>query len=258
MPQLVLFMPSAFKHILLAAFLVFLSSAAFAKEQKKVVLYAYHLMPPYLIDLEKEQGLYFDFARYLNSKSSEYHFEVEYLPRKRIERMLVIGKLKGALLGVNPVWFKDKTEAKYLWTTKVMSDRDQFVSLRFRPLEYNGPASLKGKSFGSVLGFYHFGVDELVAQKLITRVNTNSQEAILSMVLSRRVDTGIVSDAALKYFITQNQWQGKFHISQKPHDKFDRRILVPKDLPHLHLALQGLIEGLDSDPVWTQLQAKYK
>jgi len=73
-----------------------------------VDVFVYHLKPPFIVSNTNKLGLYFDFSAYLNSKTDKYHFETVFVPRKRIEIMLDSDKFEGILLGVNPVWFKDK------------------------------------------------------------------------------------------------------------------------------------------------------
>lgn len=250
--------PRLFRQGLWCLLLLFPFNAVVAQERQALTLYTYHLMPPHLIDLEKEQGLYFDVARYLNSHNSRYQFNVKYLPRKRIKRLIENHKLKGAVLGVSPTWFKDKSETRYLWTASVLSDRDLLVSIAVKPFEYKGPSSLIGKTVGGVLGFYYFGVDELVAEGKVARLNTHSEEALLSMVLSQRVNAGIISEVTLAYLVKRNQWQGKFYVAKQPHDQYERRIMLLKDSQDAFAVLQQALQSMQSDPSWHQQVQQYQ
>ncbi len=112
-------------------------SSALAIEAKLLVpVYVYHQQPPYIIQFGKQTGLYFDFVERLNTLSESYHFEVIFIPRKRVERMLGSNSLDGILLGVNPKWFKDNNETKYLWSTAAFNDRDEVVSLKNKSIEF--------------------------------------------------------------------------------------------------------------------------
>ena len=233
-------------------------SAQADNQGKLVGIYVYHHFPPYIINLQNQEGLYFDFADYLNNKSDQFRFATQYMPRKRLERKLTKNELGGIVLGVNPLWFKDKNEQKYLWTQAVFRDRDEIVSPKTDPVEYTDPASLKGKRIGGILGFYYYGIDELAAEGHLTRVNTNGEQALLSMILRGRVDAGIVSHAAMKYLIPRNQWQGKLHISTQPHDEFERRVLLPKQQKAVYEFMIPIIGKLQEDPAWLNLLKSYQ
>lgn len=244
------------KYFLLIYFFITSAFAEQAKEQ--VTVFFYHLQPPLVIDLPSQTGLYFDFVRYLNSVSEDYQFELVYVPRKRIEKMLLDNSLKGILLGVNPKWFGDRQEQKYLWTESVFEDRDEVVSLASSPVEYLKPTSLKGFVIGGVRGFYYYGINEIVAQKQVLRVDTVDEVDLFSMLLKRRVDAAIIGRATYQYMIQKNQWQHKFHLSNKPHDSFARRILVPKDQEQIYSYLQQVFHRLAIDRRWIMQLEQYK
>ena len=66
---------------------------------------------------------------------------VRFVPRKRINRLLAAGKLDGMVLGVNPNWFGDPQKQKYLWSSPIMYDTDEFVSHADQAFEYIHPVS---------------------------------------------------------------------------------------------------------------------
>ncbi|MDT0604135.1 transporter substrate-binding domain-containing protein [Thalassotalea castellviae] len=130
--------------------------------------------------------------------------------------MIANETLNGILLGVNPVWFSDKDEKEYLWTPRVFTDRDEIVSLISQSIEFIKPQSLKGKVFGGVRGFYYFGINELIEEEIITRVDTANEVDLFSMLLNQRVDAAIISRSTFDHTIKKNNWQNKFHLSKKP------------------------------------------
>lgn len=230
---------------------------AVAAEKENVDVYVYHLKPPFIVNDTYELGLYFDFSTYLNSKSDKYHFETIFVPRKRIETMLDSDKLDGILLGVNPIWFKDKAETKYLWTSSVYLDQDEVVSLAERAIEYTGAKSLAGKILGGVRGFYYFGIDEQVSQGEIARYDTIGEYELLQMLMLKRVDVGIVSRSTLEYLVEAKNWQGKFYLSKQPHDKYQRRILVPYTKKAVFDEIEPIVNNIMEDSVWKAILEKY-
>ena len=244
-------------YLLFVIFFLIFPVAAVAAEKEHVDVYVYHLKPPFNINNTYELGLHFDFSTYLNSKSDKYHFETIFVPRKRIEIMLDSNKLNGILLGVNPVWFKDKAETKYLWTSNIYQDQDEVVSLAERAIEYTGPKSLTGKVLGGVRGFYYFGVNEQVSQGNIIRQDTVGEYELLQMIMLKRVDIGIVSRSTLEYLVKAKNWQGKFYLSKQPHDKYQRRILVPHAKRAVFDEIQPIVNNIMKDPAWRKTLEKY-
>lgn len=225
----------------------------------EVVLYAYHLKPPYIVDAEQGVGLYYDLARYLNERIGEHRFTTVYLPRRRLETELEQGRLKGLVLGVNPLWFKDESHTRYLWSPAFMNDEDVVVSRSEQPLRYEGPDSLVGLRVGLPTGYYYYGVDELVKAGRIERDDAVSEGANLGKLMLGRVDAIIISRPTLDYYLRHHaDWSGRFYVAAKPHDRFDRFVLVPKNyadlLPDLNAALGGILR----DPVWRAQREIYR
>lgn len=234
-----------------------LFSAEIAEQKINVDVYVYHLKPPFIVSDIYELGLYFDFSDYLNSKSDKYHFETIFVPRKRIDMMLKNNNFNGVLLGVNPTWFKDKTETKYLWTSNFYQDQDEVVSLLEMPFEYDEANSLIGRILGGVRGFYYFGVDELVSTGEISRVDTIGEYELLQMLMLKRIDVGIISHSTLSYLAKAKGWENKFHISKQPHDKYQRRILVPQHCVDIYEEIVPIVDNLANDPAWEEILQKY-
>jgi len=234
-----------------------LFSAEITEQKINVDVYVYHLKPPFIVSDTYELGLYFDFSDYLNSKSNKYHFETVFVPRKRIDIMLKNNSFNGVLLGVNPLWFKDNTETKYLWTSNFYQDQDEVVSLHEKPIEYNEANSLFGQVLGGVRGFYYFGIDELVSQGEISRVDTIGEYELLQMLMFKRIDVGIISRSTLSYLTKAKGWQNKFHVSKQPHDKYQRRILVPRHCVDIYEEIAPIVDNLANDPEWESILQKY-
>ncbi|GAA6205041.1 transporter substrate-binding domain-containing protein [Thalassotalea sp. SU-HH00458] len=215
-----------------------------------MTVYTYQEKPPLVTNATKKQGMYYDFTRRLNTISAKYRFEIVTIPRKRIERMLASNTLDGILLGVNPVWFSDKEELKYHWTPRIFSDRDEIVSLIQQSIEFIKPQSLEGKVFGGVRGFYYYGISELIAKQRIIEVNTAHEVDLFSMLLNQRIDVAVISRSTFDHMLKKNPWKNKFHLSKKPHDIYDRRILVPLKYSEVYQHIAPIIEDLQFDKAW--------
>lgn len=192
----------------------------------KVDVYTYHDMPPYVINFADKQGLYFDFIAELNSNQPDYNFNLIYMPRKRLDYRLEQNKLNGIVLGVNPKWFKDRNQTRYFWSPAIMEDKDVFVSLNKHPVFVSQLNDLKDKRVGGIRGFRYIGVDKLVAEKQITRVDTQTESQLFDMLKKNRVDTAILSIYTF-YFLSENT-RSEYYIAKQHHDAFTRHILIPK------------------------------
>jgi polar amino acid transport system substrate-binding protein len=242
-------------RLILLTMLLLLSPLVVGAE---ITLYAYHLKPPYIIEREKQSGLYFDLARYLNDRISGHTFKTVYLPRRRLEHDLELGRLHGLVIGVNPAWFKDETRARYLWSAPFLRDEDVVVSPIEQPIEYEGPESLVGRNVGLSMGYYYFGIDELVRAGRIQRDDAINEESSLDKLLRRRIDATVVTQRTLDYLVRQRpEWKGKFRTARKAHDQFDRMILVPKEFAHLLPDLNAALGPATHDPAWLKLLRQY-
>lgn len=250
---------SKLRIILFTFSVLLLAPSAFANGGKVIVpVYVYHQQPPYIISSSEKSGLYFDFVKHLNALSKNYFFEVTFMPRKRVERMLEKQTMDGILLGVNPKWFKDKTETKYLWTAEVFNDRDEVVSLKSKSIEFSGADSLTDMVVGGVRGFYYYGINELVAAKKAKRIDTVSEPDLFMMMLKERVDVTILSLLTYNYMVKENNWQNEFYLSVIPHDIYQRRILVPRNMKQAYQPLQELITQIQQNKSWQDKILSYQ
>ena len=212
-----------------------------------IYLYTYHKKPPFIVDLDSQQGMYFDLAESLSDISVKYKFETVFVPRKRLNVLVEKQNLDGLVVGVLPVWFKDKNESKYLWSDGFYPDRDEFVSLKTLPFEYKGKSSLQGKIVGSVAGHYYREINEAVKVGDLLRIDTVGELEVLQLIEKQRVDFGLVSQSVFKYLRKNQNIQDIFHTSTIPHDQFSRRAFTtPNHSPYFDeftLRLQQLVES---------------
>lgn len=223
-----------------------------------IYLYTYHKKPPFIIDVNAKQGLYFDIADALSQLSDRYKFETVFVPRKRLNVLVENKQLDGLVMGVLPVWFKDKKESKYLWSQGFYPDRDEFVSLQTNPFQYGGKSSLQGKIVGSVAGHYYREINEGVKAGDLQRVDTVGELQVLQLIEKQRVDFGLVSQSVFKYLKKNLGLKDIYHVSTIPHDQFVRRAFTTLNHPlyfdEFSLRLQELIESGELTSLISQYQ----
>ncbi len=245
------------KLLLVILFYFSCASMAYSTEKIDVNVYVYHLKPPFITHLESEKGLYYDFSNYLNNKSKKYRFKTIFIPRKRIDLMIKKKELNGILLGVSPIWFRDKEEQKYLWTSKVFTDQDEVISLKSKAIEYSTPSSLENLVFGGVRGFYYYGINELVEKNRINRIETVSEQALINMLMNKRIDCTIISRSTFDYITGASKNRDLFHISINAHDKYTRKVLVLHKDQAVFDDIEAIIVKMEQDSVWTEIILSY-
>ncbi|WP_100642973.1 hypothetical protein [Alteromonas facilis] len=221
-------------------------------------IYTYHNKPPFIVDLNLKTGLYFDLAEYLSSKDPKRQYITEYVPRKSLDRLIESKRLDGIVVGVNPLWFNDPEESRFLWLPGIYHDRDEFVSLPSTPFEYNGQDAYNGKSVAAVDGFYYVGINEAVAERYLDRINTIGEKQVLELVAKKRADFGIVSASFYAYLQSIDAIKQDFHLSENPHDSFMRRAFVLQSEAALHSDLNSIMTSIASDEEWLNILQKYQ
>jgi len=190
------------------------------------------------------------YVDYLNSLQKEIEIQIEFRPRKRLENDLVKGRLKGAIIGVNPLWFKDKNKNKYLWSSPIMLDQDLIAVRNGSLFPYAPPEDLEGRRMALPRGQYFKGVTERQHKGKISVFETDSDIQNLEMILKGRVEATIISSLALIYFSERHFETDSFQTLKIPHDQFERMILFPKEHKDAYSKLEKLIKQSLSDPRW--------
>ncbi|MGF1740071.1 transporter substrate-binding domain-containing protein [Vibrio profundum] len=207
--------------------LVFLIPGAYA--ETKINVWTYYPSPPFSVPKDGLSLTQILCKELTNKSNGKWVFEPKYLPRKRINHNLAQGK-SGIVLWASPVWFGDKEESKYDWTERVVWGQNEIVSLKGSSIEYTGPESMKGKRFGGVFGHYYKDIDEYVESKQITRNDTSSFQQNFDKLINERLDVIVIPRGELFHIMNKKGAKKDIYISKKPHQKYQRKILVTKDL----------------------------
>jgi len=252
---------SCISILLLLTCLAFVPNAG-AKES--FTFYTYHNKPPYFStsnssgrEDQARTGIYRYFVDYLNARVKDIEVQLEFSPRVRLEGDLRKGLLNGAIIGVNPLWFKDKEKKRYLWSTAFMKDKDVVVVKAGKSFPYVHPRDLVGKDLALPRGLYFWGVSERIKAGEIQMFETNSDLQNLGMVELGRVDATIMSILSVQYFMTQGLSSKALHLLDTPHDQYDRNILFPKNKRRQYELLKHYINRALNDSDWLNKLKKY-
>ena len=232
--------------------------------KERFTLYTYHNKPPYFfgsIPSGREKyattGVYRAFVAYLNTQLKDIEIELEFSPRIRLEGSLTDGQLNGAIIGVNPLWFKDKERTRYLWSHTFMKDKDVIVVRAGEAFPYKHPRDLEGKSLALPRGLYFWGVTERIKQGKILVFETNSDIQNLGMVEFGRADGTIISILSAEYLFQQRISRGLLEVLKTPHDQFERMILFPISQRRQFAIINKHIEKALQDDAWLKELEKH-
>lgn len=240
-------------RVLLVLLLVLACPAARASEI--VQLATYYDYAPWYVPGDPEAGLNAKLARKLSAMSGgRYRFESVYFPRKRLDVLLQSGKLSMVVPWVHPRFFGDIERTRYSWTGPLMEDESLIVSPRAAPLEYDGPASLRGKRFGAPAGHLFPDFEPLIASGEITRFDVPQikNALIMMLVANRRLDFTIIDRSTLDALKDDPFMdQSLLHIASRARTpSYERSILVPKDKPELYDFLNKAVARLGAEKGW--------
>ncbi len=252
------------KKVITCQLLLILLLPVYAFSAEPFVFYTYHNKPPYFfgeVPSGREKmavtGIYQAFVNYINTQQSALKVTLEFQPRIRLENQLNSQKLKGAILGVNPLWFKDKAKTKFHWSAPFMQDRDVLVVKTGNQFDYAHPRDLVGRSLALPRGLYFWGVTERIKEGKITAFETNSDLQNLGMVEFGRVDATILSVLSARYFLNDKKNASVLTLLKTPHDAFARMVLFPKSTQSQYQSLKAAIEKSLTDPAWVNQLAKW-
>ena len=242
--------------VLAACFLAFSATTSVAAETIGVL--TYHTHPPFITG--QKQGLTYDLADFLTSKSSgRFVFKVTPMSRPRLNK--AIEQSEAAIVPwVNPAWFKDKAETRYLWSRyPLMEDANGIVSRQDARIDYEGPASLSGLKFGGIRGHVYTGIDPFIAQSNTTRrVDSDNHLANFGKLKDGRIDVTLTPESGARYLIKEHGLEDILYISPKPHSSYQRRVMVLGGRTDLIDFVDGLLAESSEDNEWHMIVERYR
>mgnify|MGYP005991382803 CR=1 FL=1 len=203
---------------------------------QEINVYTYHNHAPFITD--KKVGLSYDLIDHLNKNANgKYIFILKVIPRNRLNYTLKpwINKKCGVtkkcasnwmVLWVNPKWgFGKDSMSNFSWTS-LFEDSNIIISSKQNHIEYSSPHSLIGKKLAGISGHKYVGIDELVNQGKITRINGNNETLNLKKVLSSRVDVTLLPNSSFKYYQKKDISLHDLKGSNTAHQRYMRNIMT--------------------------------
>ncbi len=229
-----------------------------------IKIWTYYKFGPFVTESRNtsvKKGMTYDLAKLLSKKSrGKYRFIPSVFPRKRLDKFIDEGQ-QAVVVFVNPRWMQDKAKTKYLWTSSILSDRNEIASRMSgkspNRIVYSDIHSLKGLVLGGVTGRRYPGIDEAVKLGEIVRFNVTGEDQNLKKLVSGRIDFMTSPHSMLKYLIRKLDLENQVYFSPTPLFTSTRHFMVTRDLIEEYEFLDNFTLGADSDPDWINIKRKY-
>lgn len=239
------------QRFFLSVVLCLTATNGFAQSAQSVTLTSYHKFPPFITG--EGTGLTHDLAAYLSSRSERYRFTVDILPRNRVDLLLADGP--AIVPWVSPTWFGADAETRFDWSDSVLEDGSVYVWHQENQNTFGAPDDLVGHQLIGVRGYKYVGVDTLVAEGRVNRMDVATERQLMQMILFERADVGIAPASGTFFLIQQENWRQEFRTA--PHHKFQRRILMKTADTALQDFIKREVQALSTSAPWREILGKY-
>ena len=149
--------------------------------------------PPFAaLPAGRTTGLARTFVDQLNKESGpRQRFELQTLPRRRLEVALDDARFAGVALFLAPEFLQNASHRDGHWSVPVMIDENLLVSVR--PLTVDALDALSGKRFGGIAGHVYRVLSPLIDAGRIERSDAADHLANLGKLCLGRVDFVVIS-----------------------------------------------------------------
>lgn len=232
----------------------------FVSTAKPVMLASSARNAPWHFERGALPGLSTELATRLSALSKgQYDFQLTYLPRSRINGLLLDGAVV-VIPWVNPDFYGDSDMEMYAWSPPLLDEEAFVVSPKARPVKLARPSDLIGKRFSAVEGSVYPAVTRYVDSGEIVREDAaGMREALLKLLSGRNLDFAIFDRTTLGALELDDFIDPALLYITKLPTQYDytRHILAPRGNPELAAFLSSAVEDLSMDSGWRATLAKY-
>jgi len=216
-----------------------------------------YAQPPFVAVGDRSPGLARTLVQLLNrATSGEPGFQLDNLPRRRLELMLGNRGFAGIALFLAPEFLAPAAQQGAAWSEPVMIDENLIVSMR--PLKPSTLEELHGLRLGGIAGHIYRPLGPAIEAGQVQREDAADHISNLRKLCLGRVDFVIISRAELAGTRPHVQCAEPFRPAAFPEPQvIVRRVLVR--LPDGAAASEVLdaIAGVACAPEWLQTLAQY-
>lgn len=218
----------------------------------------YYASPPFLTDPANNAGLSSDLVAYLNKAlAGKYDIRLVLLPRARLQMMLDRGD-KAFVLFAPSVIFGGVDGGRYLWTAPLFNDRQELVSRKEHPFEFNGPASLFGVRLGAMVGHvYPMLAKEIEAGQIRPERSTN-EVSLVKMLMLAHVDVITLANSSISYLMSNDAaLKENLRFSKQNLGEYTRNLMFQQGMEKERDDFDRVVRTMDTNPVWITTLKKY-
>jgi len=221
-----------------------------------VRLVTYHVSPPYIVDEKRERGLTYELAKLLSKRSNgKFEFTVETMSRPGLNELLNTGD-NFVTPWVNKLWFSDLSSDQVHWSAGYIDDANALISIISKPFEYSGPKSLVGKKVAGLRGGRWAGIDPLIKQGVVVRIDSTDYWGAMRHAIKGTADIAIIPYTVARFLIASHLKTGQLHFSAVPHSRYKRQFLV-KNNRDVESFIDEQINFLKNSPEWASTMKSY-
>ncbi len=223
----------------------------------EIQLYTPYDFEPFVQDRALQQGLIYDFQRYLNAMGDGlYYFSLQTTPRIPVKRLLKI-RQSAIVPFVSQTWFNDESGQIFDWTVPLSPDETVIVSSRLNPINSLENSELKGKTLCGTIGLRRNDqLQKMIQDGFIKLTLTPTVGHCLTMLAHRRADFFVTGFMLVDYFLKQMALEQELHVSA-PIRSFNRHILVTPKGTELLTWLNHKIEIMHKSETWQKILKTY-
>lgn len=228
-----------------------------ASAQERVRVISQYEYPPFVV--KNPDGLTQDLVRLLNQHAAgHYQFELEFIPRARIDLILSENPANVIVPWVNPLWFKDADKTRFYWSQPLIQDADLVLMNRRRSFDYKGVDSLAGKILGGVTGHNYPELTPLLDTRQLRRDDAPNEISNLQKLALGRVDFIYLPARATSYLLDYYQLEDAIVAAPLPRNEYTRHLLISHSSDKLYRFLQQNLPALLASPEWQQIRKRYR
>jgi polar amino acid transport system substrate-binding protein len=199
-------------------------------------------------------GLCAELVKHLNQQlKGRYRFELQHLPRMRLLRAHLDSPQHFDAVGLllSPNFIDDDGRSRYLWSTPVFEDHNVLVFAGPKPPPVRLLSDLKGKRYGTVLGYRYVGLETMIADGVIQLDLANNEYSNLRKLLAGRIDFTQMNRFMFNKLSSEAEFAGKLSAVRTPGpNSFARHLFVARDRPELLAAINEALATLPCNHDW--------
>lgn len=211
-------------------------------------IYSYHSDPPFRLNNQTT-----DLSRAWVQQFNELHDDVKlnlvFISRPELNKRLE-AKQPYLILWANPIWFASR-DSQVKASEPIFWDSDIWISLEKNKVTYAQPRDLIGKTIGGREGYFYKGVNALVKEGKINRVNQRQDYDNYQALMAGRIQAFVMSRSSFLFWKgTQAVDTQPLYIAMSAHDAYTRHVLVSEDRRHLLPPLNAFIKAMKNNSDW--------